>query len=207
MVRTALTAVLAAALIFCGACREAARDPAPTASAADTSRYGALEDFAFGGDFTLVDHHAKPAHLADFRGRPVLLFFGYTSCPDACPLTMSKIVRALDAVPGGRPDVTTLFVSVDVDHDPPETLARYVTSFGVPMIGLTGTRQQIDQVVAQYRAAYRIDKTDSAAGYTVAHSVHTYLIDRRGKLRYIFHHDEAPQVLADAIQLVLKEPA
>lgn len=176
----------------------------PATSSAANDGDVVLQDYAFGGDFTLDDASTNRAFkLSDVRGKVALLFFGYTSCPDACPLTMSKITRAVETTPGAREQVVTLFITVDVDRDGPETLARYVKSFGVPMVGLRGTRAEIDAVVAQYRAVYRIEPSDSAGGPSVSHSVCTYLIDQRGQLRYLFRHDDSAEKIAKGLAQVL----
>jgi len=133
----------------------------------------------------------------------VLLFFGYTFCPDACPMTMSKIADALGRVDGARDQVVVYFVTVDVDRDTPDVLARYVDSFGVPMVGLTGTRAEVDAVVDQYRASYEITPSDSRAGPQVGHTTYTYLIDRAGAVRYLFSFDEPASRIAEGVALAL----
>jgi len=166
-----------------------------------------LDTFDFGGDFTLTDHTRASFDLAGMRGRVLLLFFGFTHCPDVCPLTLSRVARALDQLdPANRQDVRTLFVTVDVDRDTPAVLAKYFQGLPMPVTGLTGTRAQVDAVVAQYRASYEVSPSPSAAGPTVSHSTYLYLIDRDGRVRHLFKMADPPGRLAEGLRLALREP-
>ena len=159
---------------------------------------------AFGGDFTLTTHDNQRFRLADVRGRPVLLFFGYTSCPDMCPMTMSRIMGALGRVGKRAPEVVTLFVSVDPKRDTPAVLKEYVASFKTPLVGLTGSDEEVDRVAAAYHGAYQLVPTGTR-NYLVNHTSAIFLIDRQGKLRQYFKYDEKPETLAAALQTVLDE--
>src|SRR6478672_9660103 len=108
----------------------------------------------FGGDFTLTNQDNARFRLADVRGRPALLFFGYTSCPDMCPVTMSRITGAIGRLGRAGSEVVTLFVSVDPQRDTPAVLKEYVGSFSTPLIGLTGTEEQITRVTSSYHASF-----------------------------------------------------
>ena len=121
-------------------------------------------------DFTLTDQEGKPFHLKDLRGKLVFLFFGYLSCPDICPMTLSKLARVYSLLGEQGKDIVTLFVSVDPARDTPQRLKEYLTYFKVKSIGLTGTKQEIDAVVAAYKATYEKVETESAAGYLYNHS-------------------------------------
>lgn len=159
---------------------------------------------AFGGDFTLTNQDNQQFHLTDLRGRPVLLFFGYTSCPDMCPVTMSRITGALNRVGKGASEVLTLFVSVDPKRDTPAILKEYVGSFSTPLTGLTGSEQEVARVASLYHASFEIVQTGTP-NYLVNHTSAIFLIDRQGKLRQYFKYDEKPEILAGAIQAVLDE--
>ncbi len=159
---------------------------------------------AFGGDFTLTNQDGQPFRLQDIRGRPAILFFGYTSCPDMCPVTMSRIAGALGRIGGQAHDVATLFVSVDPERDTPAVLKDYIASFSTPVIGLTGTPEQVGRVAAQYHASYQTVPTGTR-NYLVNHTSAMFLIDRRGRLRQFFKFDEKPDTLASALRIVLDE--
>jgi protein SCO1/2 len=196
-----LVALVVSASVGCGqpegrdARASALRQPAPTVSFAIN-----FTDYQFGGDFELTRHDGTPFRLSELRGRHALIFFGFTMCPDVCPMTMSRITSALERLgPEAREQLVTLFVTVDVERDTPEVMADYVRGFDVPLIGLTGTRAEVDQVVKQYNASYEITPSDSAGGPAVAHSTYVYLIDTAGKLVYLFRHDDDPDTMAAVI--------
>ena len=190
--RSLLFALLCVAA--CG-CHKSAPAPAATDDAARP---------AFGGDFTLINQDNQPFHLDQLRGRPVVLFFGYTSCPDMCPMTMSRIAAALKLVGGGARGVTTLFVSVDPQRDTPAALKEYVGSFSVPVTGLTGTPEDVARVAAQYHASYQVVPTGTP-NYLVNHTSAIFLIDQQGRLRQFFRFDEKPETLASALRTLLSE--
>lgn len=206
-VRRLILAVLAvsgvALATACGAPTEDQPPAHPAEHSPDTAPL-ALGDYDFGGDFTLTSHVGTPWALADHRGQAVLLFFGYTACPDYCPMTMSKIAKAIGLADVDPTAVHVAFVTVDIERDTQPLLANYAASFGVPMTALTGTRPQIDAVVAQYRAAYEIRPVDSAAGHEVSHTVSTYLIGRDGRLRHVFRHADPPERIAEGLRLALR---
>jgi cytochrome oxidase Cu insertion factor (SCO1/SenC/PrrC family) len=159
---------------------------------------------AFGGDFTLTNQDNLPFHLHDVRGRPAVLFFGYTSCPDMCPVTMSRIAGALGRLGSSAHEIVTLFVSVDPTRDAPPVLKEYVSSFSTPVIGLTGTEAEVGRVAAEYHASYQTVPTGTT-NYLVNHTSAIFLIDRQGRLRQYFKYDEKPEALAAALRTVLDE--
>ena len=153
------------------------------------------------GNFTLTGTSGTPFELQDLRGKIVLLFFGYTSCPDACPMTLAKLQRAFNMLtPEQIEQVRTLFVSVDPERDTPRVLKDYVEYFGVNAIGLTGTKAEIDKVVKAYGAHYLIIPGETENWYTINHTTTVYLHDKKGKVRYLFLSDETPEQLAEAIR-------
>jgi protein SCO1/2 len=199
--RTSVGRAGVALLLAAGGCHGSQ----PGAQAGRSAESGAVERPGFGGDFSLTNQDGRTFHLQDVRGKVVLLFFGYTSCPDMCPTTMSRIVSALTRVGDKRSQVLTLFVSVDPKRDTPAALKEYVASFNTPLVGLTGTPEQIAQVAAQYHASYEIVQAGSP-NYLVNHTTAIFLIDQEGHLRQYFAYDESPDRLAAAIGAVLKGP-
>ncbi|MFB1489824.1 MULTISPECIES: SCO family protein [unclassified Thiocapsa] len=157
-----------------------------------------------GGDFVL-DSANGPVALADLRGNVVLIYFGYTWCPDICPTNLVLIAGALKALtPEELERVRVLFVSVDPERDSVERLAEYSGYFHPEIIGLTGTTEQIAEVAKLYGAAYRrTDLDDSAMGYVVDHSAYSHLVDTQGKLvRNLDHATPSAEIVA-AIRTLL----
>lgn len=143
-----------------------------------------------GGDFSLVDHDGRPFSLTSQRGRVVLIFFGYTFCPDACPTTLSKLASVYRRLGSDAKQVKTLYISVDPERDTPAVLKEDLGNFSIDAIGLTGSKDAIDTVVRQYGAAYEIVQTpDSAAKYTVSHTTTLYALDTEGRLRLKFRYE------------------
>jgi len=134
-----------------------------------------------GGDFTLTDQHGERFQLDQLRGKVVLLFFGYTYCPDICPTELASIAAVFDALEERALQVQGLFVTVDPERDTPEVLNNYVRYFHEDLIGLTGTAAEIERVALQYRVRYSKHELDDG-NYTIDHSAQLYVIDREGTL-------------------------
>jgi protein SCO1/2 len=158
-----------------------------------------------GGDFTLESHQGEVS-LKDFRGKAVLLFFGYTSCPDACPTGLAKMSAAINLLtPDEATDVQPLFISIDPERDDPKKLAEYSAYFHSSLIGLTGEKENIDRVVKAYGAFYRkVEIRNSELGYSMDHSTRIYLINRGGNLSKLLFHDTAPSEIAGKLRSILK---
>lgn len=152
----------------------------------------------------LVDDHGKPFRLADQRGRAVVLFFGYTHCPDVCPATMAQLAKAYrELSPAQRERVEIAFVTVDPERDDPKTLARYVALFNPAFVGLTGTRRQLEPVYDAYHVWHQKLAGTKASGYLVAHGGSVYLIDPRGDLRVLHDwRDDAAGIASDLKELL-----
>jgi protein SCO1/2 len=155
------------------------------------------------GDFELVDHDGAPFRLSSLRGKPVLLFFGFTHCPDACPTMMSKLAVAYRNAGPEAKVIPTLFVSVD-PRDDPAALKEYMSYFAIPARGLTGPKEQIDAVVQKFAAHYTITPGDSEAGPYVDHTLTLYLMDREGDVRELFDPTSNPEEIAAAMKAELK---
>jgi len=142
-----------------------------------------------GGDFVLQSA-AGPVSLADFRDKLVLLYFGYTACPDVCPTNLALIGMALrELTPEERARVQVFFISLDPERDDPRQLERYVAYFHPQILGLTGSEERLQALAARYGVVYRrSEASDSAMGYLIDHSAETYLIDTQGRLRETLAH-------------------
>ena len=163
-----------------------------------------------GGDFTLTGPGGKPFALADARGSVVVLFFGYASCPDFCPRAMGLVKGAVARLtPSQAARVRPIFVSVDPERDTPATLERYLEQLvgtptgGVPPIGLTGTHEQLHEVMARYGVDYQRDPAAPGAAYTVSHPTSLFIVDSAGQLRSIVSTGEGVDPVVAALRKVL----
>lgn len=150
----------------------------------------------------LVDHSGRPFDLADLRGHPVLVFFGYTHCPDVCPATVGTVNRVLGDV-GEAPRV--LFVSIDPERDTPEAMAEYVRFLPDGYVGLTGNDVQVRAAADGYRVSYAKVETGSEAGYAMAHTAELYLIDPEGRLRFHYPFGTGEEIIAADVAALLAE--
>lgn len=158
-----------------------------------------------GGDFTLLSDQG-PVSLTDFRGKVVVLAFGYTSCPDVCPTTLGAISAAMAQLSETeRQQVQPIFVSIDPERDDAARMAAYTRHFYEGMLGLTGTPEQIAEVAKRYLVIYqKVPMPDSALGYAMDHSARIYIVDAKGKLAALSHHGSPPAELAADIRDVIQ---
>lgn len=157
-----------------------------------------------GGDFALIDHDSARFELASLRGKVVLVFFGYSHCPDVCPTTLSKLSSVARRLGDGRAQMKVVYVSVDPERDTPTVLRADLQNFDLDAVGLTGTKEEIDRVVAQYGAKYEIVQTPESAGrYTVSHSTTLYVLDRAGKIRMTFPYEATAEEIAEGVRTLL----
>jgi len=155
-------------------------------------------------DFTLTDQDGRPFRLASQHGREVILFFGYTHCPDVCPATMAQLAHVYKSLaPAQRARVRVVFVTVDAPRDDPRTLKRYVDLFDPAFVGLTGSESVLDPVYAAYHVWHQRLPGSRASGYLVAHGGTVYLIDPAGNLRVLHDWtDPAKSIASDVKELL-----
>jgi cytochrome oxidase Cu insertion factor (SCO1/SenC/PrrC family) len=152
-----------------------------------------------GGPFSLVDHEGNPATSESFRGEYVIMVFGYTFCPDVCPMTLHRVVEALDILGSDGGVIRPVFVSVDTRRDTPSVLADYVSAIDPRLIGLTGGPEQIADAARQFRVYYSVPEADEA-DYLVDHSAYIYLLGPNGETLSYFKHDISATDLAAGIR-------
>jgi len=160
-----------------------------------------------GGDFTLESLKGSVS-TRQFRGKVVMLYFGYTQCPDICPTSLSAMTQALNELDEAELNkVVGVFVSVDPERDTPASLAGYVGYFHPSFIGVTGAPEAVDAAARLYGVQYTLTREEgSALEYTVDHSAIVYLIDPSGVLRFAFPHGTSAETLLGAIRLLLENP-
>ncbi len=157
-----------------------------------------------GGDFVLQSAKG-PVALHDLRGKVVLMYFGYASCPDVCPMDLRIVAEALEGLPESlRPQVQGIFVSLDPARDTPQKLAEYTAFFHPQILGLTADEKTLREVASRYGVQYyTVTLKDSALGYAVNHSAALYVIDPEGTLRFIFPHKTPAKTLIEAVRYLL----
>jgi protein SCO1/2 len=142
---------------------------------------GHMPDLAF----ELTDDHGKAVTAEDYRGKVALLYFGYTHCPDVCPLTLAHLHAVLERVGAKADDVRILFVSVDPARDTPAIMHAYVNAFDKRAVGLTGTPRELERLSKRYRSAFTREPSQASGQYEVSHSSAIYLFDRQGHARLL----------------------
>lgn len=146
----------------------------------------------FDGGFDLLDHNGTPVTQKDFLGQPLVIFFGFTHCPDICPTTLSWLTALIDEIGPEAEPLRILFVTVDPERDDPAAMAAYVASFGPQVVGLTGSPEQVGAALKNWKVfAAKVPRDDG--GYTMDHSASILLVDRQGRFRTIMDiHDQTP---------------
>ena len=157
----------------------------------------AAQPFDFGGPFQLVDHDGKPRSDQDFRGRFLLVFFGYTNCITICPIDLDVMGLALDELGPKADKVQPLFISVDPKRDTPAVLKAFIAQFHPRLVGLTGTSKQVAAVVRAYKVhrAKFVEEDAGAGDYLVSHSGNMYLMGPDGKFVTLLPHGSSPEFI------------
>jgi cytochrome oxidase Cu insertion factor (SCO1/SenC/PrrC family) len=154
-----------------------------------------------GGPFTLTDHTGRKVTDKDFRGHYMLVFFGYTYCPDICPTELQVMSAALDNLGAKADDIQPIFITFDSQRDTPEVLKQYITNFHPRLVGLTGTPEEIAVAAKAYRVFYnRLENTSGPDTYLMDHSTITYLMDKQGKFLKHFSYSTDAAALAQALE-------
>jgi protein SCO1/2 len=157
----------------------------------------------YGKGFALTDHHGKPRTLADFRGKVVVMFFGYTQCPDVCPTTMAEMATVLKQLGPAAAKVQVLFVTLDPERDTQPLLAQYVPAFDPRFLGLYGTPDQTAQVAKEFKVFYSKVPGAAPGNYTIDHTAGSYVFDQQGKLRLFVRNGQDPRAVAHDIRQLL----
>lgn len=188
MRRRLLLASLAAPLVAC-------QREAPSFHGID------LSGAPYGRDFELMAPDGRQVRLADFRGRAVLLFFGFTQCPDVCPTALTRAAAVRELL-GERADaLQVLFMTIDPERDTPELLKAYTAAFHPSFLGLYGTAERTAQMADEFKIYYK--KVPTGSSYTMDHSTQSYLFDAQGRLRLLIKHEAPAAEVADDVRLLL----
>lgn len=158
-----------------------------------------------GGPFRLVDHTGAEVTERSWEGRHLLMFFGFTYCPDICPAELNTIAEVMDALGPDADRVQPLFVTVDPERDTPEALAHYVAAFHPRIVGLTGTPERIAETARAYRVFYaRVRTGDGPGDYTMDHSTAAYLMSPSNEFVAVFSHTTEPARIVETIRARLR---
>lgn len=157
-----------------------------------------------GGPFELVDHTGRTVTQADFAGRPLLIYFGFTYCPDVCPTSLQVMTAALQKLGKRADEVQPLFITIDPERDTPENMAAYVDHFHERLVGLTGTPEQVRAAATAYRVYYKKARRPGEADYSMDHTDIIYLMNAKGELAAHFGRTTSPEEMAAGITKVLE---
>lgn len=189
---TLLVTVSALALSACG-------ETKPVFSGIDIT--GA--DYATG--FKLTDHNGQPRTLADFKGKAVVVFFGFTQCPDVCPTSLGELAQARRLLGADGERLQGLFISIDPERDTPEIMKEYMASFDPSFLALYAAPDALPALAKSYRIYYKKVPGSTATSYTMDHSAGSYVYDAAGRIRLYHRYGSGAQALANDVKLLLKD--
>lgn len=202
LMRLKLTAAAMLALML-----SACSPPPPKFKATDITGSSIASGFDLpdnmGGGFELPDHNGKSRRFDEFRGKLVIVFFGFTSCPDVCPTTLHTLAQTMKKLGSDADAVRVIMITVDPARDTQAIMSKYVPAFDPRFIGLLPSEEALKQVTAQFKAIYVRNKPGKEGYYTVDHTAATYVFDRRGRVRlYVPHEMSIDDRIGDLRQLL-----
>jgi protein SCO1/2 len=192
LLRFAAAVAVVAALAGCG-------QDAPKFRASDVT------GTTYGRDFRLTDHTGKARSLADFRGKVVVLFFGYTHCPDVCPTTLAELAETMKRLGKDADRVQVLFATIDPERDTRELLAQYVPAFNPSFLGLYGDAEATARTAQEFKILYQKQPGRTPGSYTMDHSAGSFLFDPQGRLRVYVGYGQGPDVFTHDIRELLRK--
>lgn len=195
----ALLFVAAAVLAVsaCGRQGESAQATSPTFKNTDVTGLDYAKDFA------LPDYNGKMRTLADFKGKAVVVFFGYTQCPDVCPTTMAEMANVMQQLGPLAERVQVLFITLDPARDTPAVLSKYVPAFDPRFLGLVGDQAATDKVAKEFKVFYQKVPGKEPGSYTMDHTAGSYVFDPQGRLRLFVRHGQGPEPIVHDLKILL----
>ncbi|MEP7276780.1 MAG: SCO family protein [Betaproteobacteria bacterium] len=160
---------------------------------------------SFGREIALTDHNGKPRTLADFRGKAVIVFFGFTQCPDVCPTTLAMLADAVKRLGPDAERVQVLFVTVDPERDTAELLSKYVPAFDPRFLGLRGDADATARTAKEFKVIYQKQPGTTPGSYSMDHSAGLYAFDPQGRIRLYIGHNQGADVVAHDLRALLSE--
>lgn len=157
----------------------------------------------FARDFRLTDHNGRIRTLADFKGKAVAVFFGYTHCPDVCPTTLADFAAALKLLGEQAARVQVIFVTVDPQRDTPDILRQFVPAFNPSFLGMYSDTDTLKRLAKEYKVVYQKTSVKAADDYLIDHSAGTYIYDPKGNLRLLMPYGSSPEAIAHDLKMLL----
>jgi protein SCO1 len=201
---TRLTACLAAFLML-AACGEKNSDGGQMllSPAQSPFRNTDVTGLGYAKDFALTDHNGKPRTLADFKGKAVVVFFGFTHCPDVCPTTMAEMASVMQELGPQADRVQVLFITLDPERDTPALLSKYVPAFDPRFLGLVGDKAQTDKVAADFKVFFQKVPGKEPGSYSMDHTAGSYVFDPQGRIRLFVRHGQGAAPIVHDLKLLL----
>lgn len=203
--RRAAVLALAGGLLLAGCDRAAV--PAGAGASGQRPAFKAVDitGATYAGKFSLPDADGQVRTLADFKGKVVVVFFGYTQCPDVCPTTMTELAEVKRTLGDAGRDVVGIFVTVDPERDQPALLKSYLANFGPDMVGLRGSPDQVREVAKEFKVFYSKVPGKTDTSYTVDHTAGSYVFDRQGRVRLFTRYGSGAKNLVDDLRILLDQ--
>jgi len=160
---------------------------------------------AFGTDFLLTDHNGQQRQLSDFKGKLLVMFYGFTQCPDVCPTTMTEMQGVMTLLGKDAERVQVVFVTVDPERDTQELLSQYVPAFDSRFLGMRpASMEDLEKITKDFKIFYKKVPGKSATSYTIDHTAGSYVFDTKGTLRLFLKHQQGSQPIAEDLAKLLK---
>jgi protein SCO1/2 len=156
-----------------------------------------------GRDVAMIDQDGKPRSLADFAGKVMVVFFGYTQCPDVCPTSLAELAQVMQALGPDASRVQVVMISVDPERDTPEVMKQYVQTFNPSFVGLTGSADQVKKAASSFKAYYAKVPAKEGNAYSMDHSAAFYLLDGKGEARVLANNDIGTDAMVHDIKALL----
>jgi len=160
----------------------------------------------YANDFSMPDFNGKLRHLSDFKGKVVVMFFGYTQCPDVCPTTMAELANVMKQLGPSSDQVQVLFVSLDPERDTPKLLSQYVPNFDKRFLGLVGDTAATQKIAKDFKIFYEKVPGKIPGSYTIDHSAGSYVFDKEGHIRLFMRFNQGPDPIVHDLKLLLTSP-
>jgi protein SCO1 len=194
-------------LLCCSLCACDGKPAAGTSQAAAAAQPAFLNTditgLSYGRDFALTDHNGKLRTLADFKGKAVVMFFGYTQCPDVCPTTMVDMANVMKALGPKADRVQVLFVTIDPERDTRTLLSQYVPNFDSRFLGLMGDKAETEKVTKEFKIFYEKVPGKTPGSYTMDHSAGSYVFDPQGHIRLFIRTGQKVDVITHDLKILL----